>query len=252
MIRGLYTAVSGMISLEAKQGVVTSNLANINTIGYKAEELNLKSFDEVMLQNRDNKSNTAKEIGTMSFGVEIDGTSLRDEQGIFKVTDKTTDFAIDGPGYFVVRRGNEDFYTREGSFRVSGSGHLVTSSGDSVMGRNKNTGNIEPIYVGTDNFIMNGQNELSVGGGAPLYELATAKFDGQIKKVGDNLYSGENPDLNSKVYVAQGTLEQSNVNLVDEMVNMMSVMRAFETNQKIVQSMDETLGKAANEIGSVR
>lgn len=252
MIRGLYTAVSGMISLEAKQGVVTSNLANINTNGYKGEELNLKSFDEVMLQNRDNKAKKAKEIGSMSFGVEIDGTSLRDGQGVFKVTDKTTDFAIDGPGYFVVRRGNENLYTRDGNFRVSMGGYLVTSSGDSVMGKNLNTGNLEPVYVGKDNFIMNSQNQISVEGANPTYQLATAKFNGEIEKLGDNLYNGQNPDLDAKVYVAQGTIEQSNINLVDEMVNMMSVMRAFETNQKIVQSMDETLGKAANEIGSVR
>ena len=102
MIRGLYTAVSGMISLEAKQSSITSNLANINTNGYKAEEVNLKSFDEVMIQNRDNKNNVTKGIGTLSLGVQIDGTSIRKEQGILKATDKTTDFAIDGEGYFIV------------------------------------------------------------------------------------------------------------------------------------------------------
>lgn len=254
MIRGLYTAVSGMISLEAKQSSITSNLANINTNGYKAEEVNLKSFDEVMIQNRDNKNNATKGIGTLSLGVQIDGTSIRKEQGILKATDKTTDFAIDGDGYFIVNRGNENYYTKNGSFRVSIDGYLVNSSGFNVMGINKNTNNLEPIYVGNDNFIMNDKNELSVNGQEPIYKIATATFnkDEDVSKIGENLYSSQNPNLNSVVYIAQGVLEESNVNLVDEMVNMLSVMRAFETNQKMVQSIDETLGKAANEIGSVR
>ncbi|WP_066872340.1 flagellar hook-basal body complex protein [Clostridium mediterraneense] len=254
MIRGLYTAVSGMISLEAKQSSITSNLANINTNGYKAEEVNLKSFDEVMIQNRDNKNNVTKGIGTLSLGVQIDGTSIRKEQGILKATDKTTDFAIDDEGYFIVNRGNENYYTKNGSFRVSTNGYLVNSSGLNVMGINKRTNNLEPIYVGTDNFVMNDRNELSVNGEEAVYKIATATFDKDedISKIGENLYSSQNPNLNSVVYIAQGALEESNVNLVDEMVNMLSVMRAFETNQKIVQSIDETLGKAANEIGSVR
>lgn len=254
MIRGLYTAVSGMISLEAKQSSITSNLANINTNGYKAEEVNLKSFDEVMIQNRDNKNNVTKGIGTLSLGVQIDGTSIRKEQGILKATDKTTDFAIDGEGYFIVNRGNENYYTKNGSFRVSTNGYLVNSSGLNVMGINKRTNNLEPIYVGNDSFIMNDKNELSVNGAEPVYKIATATFDRDedISKIGENLYSSQNPNSNSVVYIAQGALEESNVNLVDEMVNMLSVMRAFETNQKIVQSIDETLGKAANEIGSVR
>ena len=101
---------------------------------------------------------------------------------------------------------------------------------------------------------MNDRNELSVNGAEPVYKFATATFDRDedISKIGENLYSSQNPNSNSVVYIAQGALEESNVNLVDEMVNMLSVMRAFETNQKIVQSIDETLGKAANEIGSVR
>ena len=252
MIRSLYTAVSGMVSLEAQQTAITSNLANINTTGYKLEEVNLKSFEEVMLQNKDNKNGEKRDIGGISLGVAIDGTHVRDEQGIFKVTDNTTDFAIDGDGYFVVNKNGEDFYTRDGKFRVAINGYLVNGSGDSVMGENIQTGQIEPIYVGTDNFVMNNNNELSVNGENPKYRLAIATFDTDIIKYGEGLYKGENPNLNERAYIAQGTLENSNVNLVNEMANMLSVMRAFESNQKVIQTIDESLGKAASEIGSVR
>lgn len=252
MIRGLYTAVSGMVTLEAKQSAITSNLANINTNGYRSEEVNLKSFEEVMIQNKDNKLGKKQNIGSLSFGSKIDGTYIRENQGILKVTDNTTDFAIDGDGYFVVNRNGENFYSRDGKMRVTTAGYLVNSSGDNIMGKNLQTGVLEPIYVGSDNFVMNGQNELSVGGDAPRYSIATATFDKPIQKYGDNLYKADNPNLDRRVYLAQGSLEQSNVNLVDEMANMISVMRAFETNQKVIQTIDDTLGKAASEIGAVR
>lgn len=252
MIRGLYTAVSGMVTLEAKQAAITSNLANINTNAYKSEEVMIKSFDEVMFQNKDNKNNRKNSIGEISLGASIDGTYERNKQGIFNVTDNTTDFAIDGEGYFVVNRNGENFYTRDGKFRVTVNGYLVNSSGDSVMGRNISTGNIEPIFVGSDNFIMNSNNELSINGQKPLYKLQTAKLSADVSKHGQGLYKAGEVDFDSRVYVAQGSLEQSNVNLVDEMANMLSTMRAFETNQKVVQTMDETLGKAASEIGAVR
>ncbi|WP_297439442.1 flagellar hook-basal body complex protein [uncultured Clostridium sp.] len=252
MIRSLYTAVSGMVSLEAQQTAITSNLANINTKGYKTEEVNLKSFEEVMLQNKDNKNGEKRDIGGISLGVAIDGTYVRGKQGIFNITDNTTDFAIDGEGYFVVNRNGEDFYTRDGKFRASTNGYLINGSGDSVMGENIQTGQLEPIYVGTDNFVMNSNNELSVNGENATYKLATATFEEPVIKYGDGLYKGEDPDLDAKVYIAQGTLEDSNVNLVNEMANMLSVMRAFESNQKVIQTIDESLGKAASEIGSVR
>ncbi|MNI40598.1 Flagellar basal-body rod protein FlgG [compost metagenome] len=90
--------------------------------------------------------------------------------------------------------------------------------------------------------------------GVSTYKFATADFEdyNSLKKVGDNLYEGQNPNYGGEVSVQQGVLEKSNVNIINEMVNMMTVMRSFETNQKVVQTLDETLGKAASEIGAVR
>ncbi|WP_297517570.1 flagellar hook-basal body complex protein [uncultured Clostridium sp.] len=241
MIRGLYTAVSGMVTLEAKQASITNNLANINTTGYKAEELILKSFDEVMLQNKDNKQNQKRDIGGISLGVEIDGTYKRKDQGIMSTTDNTTDFAIDGEGYFVFEGMNEYNYSRNGNFKVGTNGYMFNSNGQRVMGENIRTGEFEPIFVGNDDFRMNTNNEISVNGKPAEYRILTAKFD-----------EDKQPNFDERVYIAQGNTEKSNVNLVDEMANMIGVMRAFETNQKIVQTMDEVLGKAANEIGAVR
>lgn len=256
MIRSLYTAVSGLITLENKQATITNNIANANTTGFKGDNLSMKSFDEVLIQNRDKISggrNVKNSIGTLSLGAEIDSVDTRFTQGLLKSTNKPTDLAIDGRGFFTVQNGNETVFTRDGNFKVANDGYLITNSGDRVLGTNKNTGTIEPIFVGTNNFVIDNYNGVNVNGES-TYSLALADFNdyGTLTKVGDNYYSGQNPVYNAQVWVNQGYLEQSNVNVSDEMVEMMTTMRNFETNQKMVQTIDSTLEKAANEIGNVR
>ncbi|MBE6053314.1 MAG: flagellar basal body rod protein FlgG [Clostridium sartagoforme] len=260
MIRSLYTAVSGLVTLENKQNTITNNMTNANTTGFKGDNLSIKSFDEVMLQNKDkvvNGRNVTQKLGTISLGAEIDTVDTAFTQGVLKNTDKKTDFAIEGRGFFAIERqsnnGNEVLYTRDGNFRVGNNGYLMTTSGDRVLGINKNTGSLEPIFVGGDNILLDKENNLFVGNTAN-YNLATADFQdySSLEKIGDNYYRGDNPIFNAEVYVTQGALEGSNVSITNEMVNMITTMRSFETNQKIVQTIDETLGKAASEIGAVR
>lgn len=256
MIRGLYTAVSGMITLEAKQDVVTNNLANANTNGYKSDTLSIKSFKDVLIENKDKvvgNQNVTNSIGKLSLGARIDGTNVNYEQGVLQDTGKETDFGIDGKGFFTVQRGNETLYTRDGHFRVSGEGYLVTDLGDKVLGKNPNSGQVGPLYVGSGKLSSDINNNLFVDG-KNVGSFATADFEDykSLKKMGDNLYSGENANNNAPIYVKQQVLEKSNVNIINEMVNMMTVMRSFETNQKVVQTIDETLSKAANEVGAVR
>lgn len=265
MIRGLYTAVSGLITQEAKQQVITNNLANANTVGYKKDDLAVKKFDDVLLENYDKISggkNVRNEIGSLSFGSKIDETKTFFTQGMLQQTDKTTDFAIDGGGFFTVSRpdlnGNaENFYTRDGHFHVNLEGYLVNDSGYNVLGTNSMTGNQEPIYVGRAQILLDGSNNIILDENI-AYKLNVVDFADanenypSLRKAGDNLYTGENPEQRDDIAVKQMTLEKSNVNVINEMVNMMTVMRSFESNQKIIQSMDETLGKAVNEVGVVR
>lgn len=265
MIRGLYTAVSGLITQEAKQQVITNNLANVNTVGFKKDDLAIKKFDDVLLENYDKISggkNVRNVIGGLSFGSKIDETKTFFTQGMLQATDKPTDFAVDGRGFFTVSKtdinGNsKTFYTRDGHFHVDLNGYLVNDSGYKVLGNNLKTGNIEPIYVGKAEFILDGNNNLLLDN-TPAYKLNMIDFADSnqnypsLKKAGDNLYEGENPVQSDDIVVKQKFLEKSNVNVINEMVNMMTVMRSFESNQKIIQSMDETLGKAVNEVGVVR
>lgn len=260
MIRSLYTSVSGLVSLENKQTNIINNLNNVNTNGYKSDDLILRSFKDVMMVNKDNSTGNQirqNRLGEISLGCAIDEVSTKYTQGLLKETGRTTDFAVDGRGFFVVDRmtagGMERFYTRDGSFKVGNNGYLMTANGDYVVGVNKSTGNQEPVFVGTDKFVLDVDNSIYVNG-VETYTLATADFQDydSLKKVGDNLYRGENPVYNAEVWVHQGFVEQSNVSLSDQMTEMISTMRNFESNQKMVQMIDDTLGKAANEIGTVR
>ena len=256
MIRSLYTAVSGMITLENKQNTITNNMGNANTIGYKEDTLSMKSFKEVLIQNMDKVAggnNVKQELGSLSLGVAIDSIDTLFTQGGLKETSKMSDFAVNGRGFFVVQRGNERYYTRDGAFRVSNDGKLINNSGDLVLGINNRTGNMEPIFVGGEDFILDNSNNLIIGSNA-THKLALADFNdySSLEKVGDNYYVGEEPIYNAVVFVNQGFLEGSNVNIVNSMVDMLSVMRGFETNQKFVSMIDESLGKAANEVGAVK
>lgn len=264
MIRSLYTSVSGLITQEAKQNVITNNLANANTVGFKSDNLSVKKFNDVLIQNYDKSINGKRArniIGSISMGSEIDGTETSFTQGMVEATDKWSDFSIDGRGFFSVNRVvngvQNTYYSRDGHFHVNSQGLLVNDSGDSVtayrVGANgQQLGNAEPIYVGASEiklasdgtFMLNNEN----------YRFNTVDFQdyNTLKKVGDNLYTGNNLIISREVGVKQNSLEKSNVNVINEMVNMMTVMRNFESNQKMIQAIDETLGKTVNEVGTVK
>jgi fagellar hook-basal body proteins len=259
MIRSLYTAVSGMITQEAKQDIITNNLANANTVGFKADNLSIRKFDDVLLENYDKVSggkNVKNVIGSISLGSKLDSVNTDFTQGMIQSTDKTTDFAIEGKGFFTVQRNdgnnNGQYYTRDGHFHVDMNGILVNDSGDKVMGRNLQTNQLEPINVGSSDLVSDVSGNISVNGNK-VYKLYTVDFNDYktLKKTGDNLYQGNNPTENNAL-VRQNSLEKSNINVINAMTDMITTMRSFETNQKVVQSLDETLGKLVNEVGSVR
>lgn len=260
MIRGLYTAVSGMITQEAKQDVITNNLANSDTIGYKSDDLGIKKFDDVLIENYDkivDGKNVKNVIGSLSMGSQIDGTSTSYTQGDLQETDKPTDFAVDGGGFFSVARqnqlgGTQNYYTRNGHFHVDNNGYLVTEEGDKVLGVNTTTKKVEPIKVGSSKMVYEAGSLMLDGKAAYKFKMTDFRNHTDLKKVGDNLFSGNNPIDTQNASVKQYNLERSNVNVTNEVINMMTVMRTFESNQKVIAAIDETLGKAVNDVGSIR
>lgn len=257
MLRGMYSSISAMINLQANQSVITNNIANIKTTGFKSETLVSKTFDDIILSNNDkyiNGQGKKQELGVLNPGVRIDETITNYSQGTIVETDNSTDFAILGKGFFSVRDGEGNVrYTRDGVFRVDNRGYLVTSSGDNVLGVNQITNKLEPIYVGNNKVSVDNNNNILLNSNV-AYKFIIVDFENynDLNKIGQNLFEGENAVVTNNYSVKNNCKETSNVDIIDATSALMSNLRAFEANQKVVQIMDSTLSKIANEIGSIR
>lgn len=249
MIRGLYTSATGMITLQKKLENVSNNLANIETGGFKKQVLIARAFDNVTISNRANSQDgRLSPIGTMQLGVMVDDIYTDFEQGLFKETNNPLDMAIDGVGFFTVQLPNGEYaYTRDGGFTLDEEGRLTAGNGYLVLDRNLNS-----ITVGTEDFQVGSDGTIVLPDGQSVQlNIVTFQDLQALHRLGENMYAiaAGAPVPAGDYVVRQGFLEQSNVNPLDELVRMIEISRSFESNQKAIQSIDETLDKAVNEIG---
>lgn len=264
MVKGLYTAYTGMINQQNRLDVLTNNLANSATNGFKKEGATSQSFDETLaIKIKDTSSyNLPKGLGNISLGVKIGECYTDYGQGSFRVTDNVYDMALDGDGFFAISYTNKAGetsvkYTRDGAFTVDREGYLRTKDGDFVLNQAAaQAGNpgeagyirIDPnVELKVDELGNMYQNNTLIG------QIGVVDFEdyNYLAKYGENMYdlvAGGQVQV-SNAQVVQGTLEMSNVNVVSEMVEMINISRAYESNQKIIQTIDETLEKAVNNIG---
>lgn len=264
MVRGLYTAYTGLVNQQNRLDVMTNNLANSATTGFKKEGATTQSFDEVMAVKIKDTSDykLPKRLGGVNLGVKIGECYTDYSQGAFRVTDKMYDVALDGNGFFAVsftsKQGETSAkYTRDGAFTVTRDGYLVTKDGDFVLNQagatagNPAQGNylrVDPnVELEIDDQGRLSQNNIVIG------ELGVVDFEdyNYLSKYGENMYDivDGGQVIDSAARVEQGTLEMSNVNVISEMVEMITISRAFEANQKIVQTMDTSLEKLVNNVG---
>lgn len=258
MIRGFYNSISGLITLQNEQEVTTNNIANVNNTGYKKRELTKSSFEDVMISNRQKlvgDKYVRNDIGNLNLGVKVNDVETVFTQGAFKATDNMTDFAIDGRGFFVAQNGNQEVYTRDGNFKINQQGYLITNDGCQVLGTNVTTGAREPIYIGNSKFSLDGENNINIEGVGITHKLMTVDFKNEdyasLEPLGDNYITENNPIYDAAVTVKQNYLESSNVDSSAELIKLMEIKRQFETNQKFVKMQDESVQKAATEIGRV-
>lgn len=196
------------------------------------------------------------------MGVHIGETYTDYSQGSFKVTDNLTDFALSGNGFFAVaytdKQGNTSVkYTRDGAFIVNTQGYLVTKDGDYVLNRDgAMNGNANArIQVNPNQKITVDEQGNIFQEGNQVGTLGKVDFEdyNYLAKYGENLYdlTDGGTRIASDAKVEQGMLEASNINVVSEMVNMITISRAYQAGQKVINTIDETLDKSANQIGQV-
>lgn len=247
MLKGIYSAASGMMAEAVRTDVISNNLANVNTTGFKKDVAVEESFRDLLLHKIEGfEPNRA--VGRIGTGVDIVEISPLMNNGIHRLTGNKLDVALEGDGFFVVDTAGGERYTRDGAFVLNNEGYLVNVNGDYILGEQGRI-SIRPeqsasIDIGTDGVIT--------AGGEVIDRLRVVNFANQdsVRKLGDSLWiSEEQPTEAAGTRVIQGSLEYSNVNAVSEMIDLITATRAYEMNQKMIQMQDATLDKAINEVG---
>ena len=259
-IQTLYTAATGMESLQTKLDVIANNLANVNTTGFKKGRAN---FEDLFYRHyrfpgtQDSQSNTTATGTSIGLGSRVQSVQTSLMQGAFQQTNGQYDMAIEGPGYFPIQdAAGQDLYTRSGNFSVNRDGDLVL--GSASMGR-KLSPNLN-IPLGATNFSItpDGQTSYVVQGvqtPGPILQIATFPNPEGLLKLGDNLYaatesSGQattgNPAQNGVGQIRGGYLEASNVEPVQELIDLITTQRSFELNSQAIQAGDQILQLISN------
>ena len=249
IIRSLYHVTRQMNILQKKQENAAANTANVNTPGYKYQELIQKAMKEYEVYNHTGGAENEEKasLGSIGFGTEIDGAYTVFTPGALKETGVATDLALAGPGFFGVMTENGQMaFTRNGNFTISEDRRLVTKEGYPVLGEKE--GNLTEIYIQGDELTISPTGEIN-GSGVRIFTADFADYK-TLELRGETLYLGQNGGFRPvDTKVEQGYLETSNVNLMDEMVKMMEVSREFQSNQRVLSVLNDTLQKTVNEIG---
>lgn len=257
MVKGLYTSYSGLINEQNRLDVISNNLANATTNGYKAEGATSQTFSDVLAYKIKDESvgyQTARYLGVNTPGVKIGETYTDYSQGSFQETGNTFDLGLSGDGFFNISFTNKagetsTMYTRDGSFTINKDGYLVTKDGDFVLGENGAI-QVDPLQTTEIN-----QAGIVTQNGVVVDTIQLTDFEDYdyLEHYGENYFSpvegAEFMDATAKIF--SGYLETSNVSVVEEMVEMISVTRQYESNQKIMQTIDNTLDVAVNDLGKL-
>ncbi|WP_375090731.1 flagellar hook-basal body protein [Peribacillus sp. RS7] len=277
MLRGFYTAASGMLTQQRRTELLTNNMSNANTTGYKADQTSVRSFPEMLISNiggktipTENKFSMSQlsQVGGLSTGVYVQEANPLFTQGTLEETQLNTDISLadenlpineetgrQGSVFFTVQDGEGDVrYTRNGNFTLDGQGYLTTPAGHYVLNENN-----ERIQLDSDRFTVT-ENGVILEGNVQTARMGIGYSDdpsSQLMKDGEGLYKAVNDGKLPNAYAAadigfstkQGFLEGSNVDQSRTMTEMMSAYRSFEASQKVLQAYDKSLDKAVNEVG---
>lgn len=256
MTRGVYIAATGMLAEEAAQQIVAQNLANASTTGYKEDVPIFQSFDENLVAFADGSGKMLENLGMLGNGAEFQTAVTDFSQGGMQQTGNPLDIALTGNAFLAIATQNGVCYSRDGALTINSAGLLVqAASGMPVLDDRR-----APIRLGTaaadvhvdpDGTI---KTDNTVVGKIGLFEVSMIQ---RPRKIGDNLLqTAVAPPLadaarDPAAGVRDGYLESSNVNIVREMVTMITGLRAYEANQKCLQSHDDIQERCVNTVGRV-
>ena len=265
-MQSLWTAASGMNTQQMNIDIISNNISNVNTVGYKKDTLSFKSMLYSTIGNsvEDTGNNTASVPLKKGNGVRVSSISTSYTQGTIQQTNNPLDFAIQGSGFFTVRGADgQSYYTRDGSFKLSVEGDrykLVTSGGYEVLDNNGN-----PIYfdsdidastirINSDGYLTYVDSQGEVQNTGSRFQIVQFSNADGLEKVGGNLFAATeasgnplneaNGETTTSSVIFGGCLEMANVDLANEMVDLIIAQRAYELSARVMQATDEMLGQA--------
>ena len=240
-----------MLSQGRRLDVVANNMTNISTAGYKAEHYTDRTFDEVMAVRIGNKDKSVyQELPTYQAHILAPDHLYTDfSQSSFEETRLPLDFAIQGEGFFAIQTADGVAYTRAGSFTLDNEGYLCLSELGRVLDRESN-----PIQLPTDKLQTDKQGNLSTENGEYLATLGVFQFEdnGELERTPYGLFTGDGAQVNENVTILHKWVERSNVNLVKEMVKMISTQRALQSAAQMSKIYDQVITRAVNDIGRMQ
>jgi len=249
MIRGIYTAAAGLATAQLRLGIVSNNVANASTPGYKQDQLPDEVGKAIDLQ-RYATADGGGSIGSITLGPQVGLSQLDLTAGPIQETANPLDVAIAGSGYFAIQAADGTTrYTRDGGFHQDVDGSLRSRVGSAVLDTNG-----QPIVLPANTDIAVAADGTILAGGNQVAQLQIVDFaaGSQLNKVGNGMFTapvGVAPQAAPGVQLYQGYIEGSNVDMSESMVATMNLVRAYEANQKLLQMQDETLKSTVNEVG---
>ena len=259
MIRSLWTSATGMQAQELNIDVISNNLANVNTAGFKKSRAEFQDLLYESLRPAGAASSADTTIPTgvqLGHGARPSAVQKMFSQGDFQNTENELDWAIESDGFFQIELPNGDTsYSRCGEFKLDADGRIVNADGFLLVPQLTVPTDTVSITVGMDGTVSVIQADDPVPSEIGTIQLARFVNPGGLRSLGRNLFvptegSGTEiigtPGQDGFGTIAQGFLEMSNVSVVDEMVNMITAQRAYETNSKVIQTADDMLQMANN------
>lgn len=257
MSDAIYTATSGALAYEMRLEVLSNNLSNINTVGFKEDRTVFRTYlpdaqntiieaPQAALLPRDPESLAPYQ--TSNSLVAFEGTRTDFSSGQLKHTGNALDMALEGNGFFCIQTSDGVQYTRKGNFTLNHDGVLVTQDGMPVLSDGGE------IKIDGQDFSVDIQGNISVDG-QQIDTLKIVKFADphSVKKVGNTLFAPDGPDFTEQMSedfkVNQGFIELSNVDAIRIMTQMIEVLRGYESYKKVIQSIDEVTSKSINDVG---
>lgn len=248
MFKGFYNLTSGMLSQGRRLDIIANNMTNISTAGYKSEHYTDSTFQDVMFSRIGNLDKRApQELGNQSYILAPDELYTDYEQGSLEDTGLNLDFAIQGEGFFAIQYGNQIGYTRNGSFTLDNDGYLCLNGLGRVLDDQG-----QPIQLPTDLITADQTGAIfSANNQGYLGRIGVYAFpdNQQLERDDNGLFVGNGAQLNNDVVICHKMIERSNVNMIQEMVNMMTAQRALQSAAQMSKIYDQVITKATTEIG---